>query len=121
METHLINAILADAADLGTLSTLSTLGQVIIIDVMLAADNAIVVGALAAGLDPVHRNRVIAIGTAAALLLRICFALLAAQLMRVPGLVLVGGLLLVWVGAPTNGYRRSSNRSRTARPRLPRA
>jgi len=71
--------------------------QVVLIDLVLAADNAIVVGALAAGLPPQERRRVIAIGIAAAFVLRIGFALLAVRLLAVVGLVLAGGLLLLWV------------------------
>ncbi|GGE09096.1 membrane protein [Polymorphobacter glacialis] len=76
---------------------LSVLGQVILIDVVLAGDNAIVVGSLAAGLPPVQRRKVIAIGIAAALVLRIVFALLVTQLLQIVGLILAGGLLLLWV------------------------
>ena len=71
--------------------------QVLMIDLVLAGDNAIVVGALAAGLPPDQRKRVIVIGVMAALVLRILFALIVTQLMQVIGLILVGGLLLLWV------------------------
>jgi len=86
-----------DFANLGSGAALAAFGQVILIDVMLAADNAIVVGALAAGLPPTSRRKVIMIGIAAALVLRIVFALAITQLMQVVGLVFAGGLLLVWV------------------------
>jgi YjbE family integral membrane protein len=76
---------------------LAALGQVLAIDLVLAGDNAIVVGALAAGLPSVQRRRVILVGIAAALVLRIVFALAATVLVEVPGLLLVGGLLLLWV------------------------
>jgi YjbE family integral membrane protein len=71
--------------------------QVILIDAVLAGDNAIVVGSLAAGLPPDERKKVIAIGITAALVLRIIFALLVTQLMQIVGLILAGGLLLLWV------------------------
>jgi YjbE family integral membrane protein len=71
--------------------------QVILIDAVLAGDNAIVVGSLAAGLPPDERKKVIAIGITAALVLRIVFALLVTQLMQIVGLILAGGLLLMWV------------------------
>ena len=71
--------------------------QVLMIDLVLAGDNAIVVGALAAGLPPEQRRKVIVLGVIAALVLRIIFALLVTQLLQIVGLILVGGLLLVWV------------------------
>ena len=76
---------------------LGTLLSVVIIDVVLAGDNAIVVGALAAGLPREQRKKVVMIGVAAALVLRIAFALVVSQLLRVVGLVLAGGILLLWV------------------------
>jgi hypothetical protein len=69
--------------------------QVLMIDLVLAGDNAIVVGALAAGLSPEQRRKVIVIGVMAALVLRILFALIVTQLLQVIGLILVGGLLLL--------------------------
>lgn len=71
--------------------------QVLMIDLVLAGDNAIVVGALAAGLPAEQRKKVILIGVLAALVLRIAFALIVTQLMQIIGLILVGGLLLLWV------------------------
>jgi YjbE family integral membrane protein len=71
--------------------------QVVLIDAVLAGDNAIVVGSLAAGLPADQRKKVIAIGIIAALVLRVIFALLVTQLMQVVGLILAGGLLLMWV------------------------
>lgn len=72
-------------------------GQVILIDIVLAGDNAIVIGALAAGLPPEQRRKVILIGIIAALVLRIGFALIVTQLLQVIGLVFAGGVLLLWV------------------------
>jgi YjbE family integral membrane protein len=71
--------------------------EILMIDIVLAGDNAIVVGALAAGLPPEQRKKVILIGVLAALVLRIGFALLVTQLLQVVGLILAGGLLLLWV------------------------
>ncbi len=75
----------------------AALVQVLAIDLVLAGDNAIVVGALAAGLPPEQRKRVILIGIMAALVLRVVFALMVSQLLGIIGLVLAGGLLLLWV------------------------
>src|SRR3982750_717441 len=71
--------------------------EILLIDIVLAGDNAIVVGALAAGLPATQRKKVIMIGVLAALVLRIAFALLVTQLLQVVGLVLAGGILLLWV------------------------
>lgn len=71
--------------------------QILLIDIVLAGDNAIVVGALAAGLPADQRRKVILIGVIAALALRIIFALLVSQLLQVVGLILAGGILLLWV------------------------
>src|SRR6476619_8530453 len=71
--------------------------EILFIDIVLAGDNAIVVGALAAGLPAEKRKRVILIGVAAALVLRIAFALVVSQLLQIVGLVLAGGILLLWV------------------------
>ena len=84
--------------DFDTLSlALVALGQVIIIDLVLAGDNAIVVGMAAAGLPKEQRAKVILIGIAAATVLRILFALVTTQLLLIIGLTLAGGLLLLWV------------------------
>ena len=77
--------------------TLAAFGEVLMIDLVLAGDNAIVVGALAAGLPADQRKKVILIGIGAALVLRIGFALIVTQLLQVIGLILAGGLLLLWV------------------------
>ena len=75
----------------------SALLSVVIIDVVLAGDNAIVVGMAAAGLPADKRRRVIAAGIAAATVLRILFAAIVIQLLEIIGLSLAGGLLLLWV------------------------
>jgi YjbE family integral membrane protein len=89
--------ILADFSNLGSPAALSAFGQVLMIDIMLAGDNAIVVGALAAGLPVAQRKRVILIGIMAALVLRIIFALVVTQLLQIVGLIFAGGVLLLWV------------------------
>jgi YjbE family integral membrane protein len=71
--------------------------EILMIDIVLAGDNAIVVGALAAGLPADQRKKVIMIGVLAALVLRIVFALLVSKLLGIVGLVLAGGLLLLFV------------------------
>ena len=76
---------------------LSALLQVIIVDLVLAGDNAIVVGLVAAGLPAKDRTRVIAIGIVAATLMRVGFAAVTVQLLQIVGLLLAGGLLLLWV------------------------
>jgi YjbE family integral membrane protein len=76
---------------------LNALAQVILVDLVLAGDNAIVVGLAAAGLPHALRNRVILIGIVAAAVLRILFALVTVQLLQIIGLLLAGGILLLWV------------------------
>ncbi|MCP4380709.1 MAG: YjbE family putative metal transport protein [Hyphomicrobiales bacterium] len=78
-------------------SELTALATVIIIDLVLAGDNAIVVGMAAAGLPAELRRKAIFFGIAAAAGLRIVFAVFTAQLLGIIGLVLAGGLLLLWV------------------------
>src|SRR5688572_7118028 len=74
------------------------LGQVIMIDLVLAGDNAVVIGLAAAGLPSDQRKRAILIGIAAATVLRICFALITVQLLSLGGgLLIAGALLLLWV------------------------
>ena len=80
-----------------SLSAIAAFFEILVIDIVLAGDNAIVVGALAAGLPADQRKRVILIGVAAALVLRIGFALVVSQLLHIVGLVLAGGILLLWV------------------------
>ena len=71
--------------------------QVIMIDLVLAGDNAIVIGLAAAGLPKEQRNKAILIGIIAATLLRIVFAAATTQLLQIVGLLLAGGVLLLWV------------------------
>ena len=83
--------------DMISASAFAAFLEILFIDIVLAGDNAIVVGALAAGLPAAQRRRVIMIGVLAALVLRIAFALLVTQLLQIVGLVLAGGILLLWV------------------------
>jgi len=80
-----------------TAAGLSALLQVIAIDLVLAGDNAIVIGLAAAGLPAEQRKRAILIGVIAATVLRIFFAAITVQLLAILGLLLVGGILLLWV------------------------
>lgn len=91
------DSILHDFSNISEPAALSAFFQVLMIDLVLAGDNAIVVGALAAGLPAEQRRKVIFIGVIAALVLRIGFALIVTQLLAVVGLILAGGLLLLWV------------------------
>src|SRR5690554_7312362 len=76
---------------------ISTFLQVIMIDLVLAGDNAIVIGLAAAGLPAEQRARAILVGIAAATVMRIGFAAATTQLLQVVGLLLAGGILLLWV------------------------
>src|SRR6187402_1878389 len=76
---------------------LTALFQVVMIDLVLAGDNAIVIGLAAAGLPQHQRLRVIFWGIAAATLMRIGFASVTIQLLQIIGLLLAGGILLLWV------------------------
>jgi YjbE family integral membrane protein len=87
-----------DIASMITPAAITAFFEILAIDIVLAGDNAIVVGALAAGLPPAERRKVIMIGVLAALVLRIGFALIVSQLLQIVGLVLAGGILLLWVG-----------------------
>ena len=76
---------------------LVALGQVLMIDVVLAGDNAVVIGLAAARVPPHLRRKVILFGLAAAVLLRLAMAFVAVRLMQIIGLTLAGGILLLWV------------------------
>ena len=90
-------SIVRDFSNIGDPGVLAAFAQVLMIDLVLAGDNAIVVGALAAGLPAEQRRKVIILGVVAALVLRIGFALVVSQLLQIVGLVLAGGLRLLWV------------------------
>jgi YjbE family integral membrane protein len=76
---------------------LTALFQVVMIDLVLAGDNAIVIGLSAAGLPGAQRSKAVLIGIGAATLLRLGFASVTAQLLQIVGLLLAGGILLLWV------------------------
>lgn len=84
-------------AEFFTQEALAALLQVIMIDLVLAGDNAIVIGLAAAGLPKDQRSKVILIGIIAATVLRIIFAAATTQLLQIVGLLLAGGVLLLWV------------------------
>src|SRR3954463_15889789 len=92
-----------DFADIFKAAGLVTLGQVILIDLTMAGDNVVIIGTLTSGLPAKDRRRVIMLGVAMALVFLIGFALVATQLLKVTGLLLAGGLLLLWVAY--NMYR----------------
>jgi YjbE family integral membrane protein len=73
------------------------LGSIIIADIVLSGDNALIIGMAAAGLAPELRKKAILFGMVVAAVLRIVFAIIATKLLGVPGLLLVGALLLYWV------------------------
>ena len=77
--------------------SLTTLFQVVMIDLVLAGDNAIVIGLAAAGLREEQRKKAILAGILAATVLRIGFASITVQLLQIIGLLLAGGILLLWV------------------------
>jgi YjbE family integral membrane protein len=80
-----------------TAAGFAALLQVIAIDLVLAGDNAIVIGLAAAGLPADQRKKAILVGVLAATVLRIIFAMITVQLLQILGLLLVGGILLLWV------------------------
>jgi YjbE family integral membrane protein len=80
-----------------TVEALTALFQVIMIDLVLAGDNAIIIGLAAAGLPKDLRAKAILIGIVAATVLRIGFASVTVQLLQIIGLLLAGGVLLLWV------------------------
>jgi YjbE family integral membrane protein len=83
--------------DIVTGGAVAILIQVVVIDLVLAGDNAIVIGLAAAGLPAKQRKRAIIIGILAATALRIVCASIATQLLQILGLLLAGGILLIWV------------------------
>jgi YjbE family integral membrane protein len=84
-------------AEILTPAGLAVLAQVILIDLTMAGDNVVIIGTLTSGLPARDRRRIIMLGVAIAVVFLIGFALIATQLLKVTGLLLAGGLLLVWV------------------------
>jgi YjbE family integral membrane protein len=79
------------------LSAIGAYLQIVLINVVLSGDNVVVIGMAAASLAPLQRSRAITIGIAAATVIRIVLAIVATKLMAITGLLLAGGLLLLWV------------------------
>ncbi|QNT70437.1 YjbE family putative metal transport protein [Defluviicoccus vanus] len=88
---------MSDIHTLLQLDALTALVSVVLIDVALAGDNAIAVGMAAAGLPVAQRRRAIVVGVMAAAVLRILFAIFTVHLLEIIGLLLAGGILLLWV------------------------
>jgi YjbE family integral membrane protein len=80
-----------------TWEAVADFGSIVWLDVVLSGDNALIIGLAAAGLSPVLRRRAIIFGLVLATVVRIFFASVTTYLMSVPGLLFVGGLLLLWV------------------------
>ena len=78
-------------------AALTALFQVVLIDLVMSGDNAIIIGMAVAGLPKENRGKIIFWGVAGATVLRIGFALMTTQLLQIIGLTLAGGLLLMWV------------------------
>jgi YjbE family integral membrane protein len=98
-------------------ASLSALLQVILIDLVMSGDNAIIIGMAVAGLAKESRAKIIFWGVAGATVLRIGFALITTQLLAIVGLTLAGGLLLLWVA--WRMYRELRMKSRHAAGELP--
>lgn len=90
-------------AEILTPAGLAVLLQVILIDLTMAGDNVVIMGTLTSGLPARERRKVIMLGVGIAVIFLIGFALIATQLLKITGLLLAGGLLLLWVAY--NMYR----------------
>ena len=102
------------AFDLATEGT--ALAQVVMIDVALAGDNAVVVGMAVAGLPPAQRRAAILLGIGGATVIRIGLGVVALQLLAIIGLLLAGGLLLLWVCWRMFRELRRSRHAGTGKP-----
>ena len=98
------------------LDQISSFLQVVLVDLVLAGDNVIVVGMVAATVAVDQRRRVILAGIAMAALMRVGFALVTVQLLNLPGLLFAGGLLLLWVGWKLWQDLRSTANESDSRP-----
>jgi YjbE family integral membrane protein len=83
--------------DATLLSQISALGQVLMIDLVLAGDNAVVIGLAVAGLAPAQKRKAVLAGIGFAVVVRIAMAMVALKLLAIVGLTLAGGILLLWV------------------------
>ena len=112
-----------DLSDVFTTAGLATLGQVILIDLIFSGDNAMVLGTLSAGLPPKQRKQVLGLGVVMAMVCLIGFALIATQLLHVVGLLLGGGVLLLWVAwklySEIGGHKAESDAAPDAPPKAP--
>jgi YjbE family integral membrane protein len=86
-----------EAQGMDILPLLFILAQILLIDLVLAGDNAIIIGLAVARLPPDQRHKAILAGIAGATLIRIFFALVAVKMLAIIGLTLAGGILLLWV------------------------
>src|SRR5258708_2850530 len=84
------------------------LGEIILVNIILSGDNAVVIALASRNLPRQHRNKAVVIGSAGAIVLRIIFCLFVATLMSIPYLKLVGSALLLWIGVkllvPEDGH-----------------
>ena len=71
--------------------------QIVLIDIIMAADNAIIIGLIAASFASADRKKIIMLGVCAAFIFRVVFALITVQLLQFPILKIIGGALLIWV------------------------
>lgn len=100
--------------------------QVVLIDLVMSGDNAIIIGMAVAGLPAEHRTRIIFWGVVGATVLRLLFAGITTQLLAIIGLTLAGGLLLLWVAWRMYRELRAGGHSETAaaesqaKPKTPR-
>jgi YjbE family integral membrane protein len=92
-----------DFASIFTAGGLAMLFQIVLADLTMAGDNVVIMGTIASGLPDKDRRRVLLFGVGMALVFLIGFALIATQLLHITGLLLAGGLLLLWVAY--NMYR----------------
>ncbi len=93
---------------------LTALVQVILIDLVMSGDNAIIIGMAVAGLPKENRTKIIVWGVVGATVLRILFAALTTELLQIIGLTLAGGLLLLWVAYRMYRELRAHGHSETA-------
>ncbi len=107
-------------------SVISAFIQVVLIDLVMSGDNAIIIGMAVAGLPAEHRTRIIFWGVAGATVLRLIFAGIATELLQIIGLTLAGGLLLLWVAwrmyreLRSKGHSEAAEGGGTAAPKTPR-
>jgi YjbE family integral membrane protein len=84
--------------DFGSSAFWVALGQILIADILLSGDNAVVIALAARALPPEQQRKAVIIGAGAAIAMRVCLTLVASQLMQLPWLKLVGGAMLLYIG-----------------------